>query len=469
MAKDKPPTDDQPLRAPQSFGVLDEHIDGIHARIQARVNGQRSVAFETISQWQEINLIGEKQWYTRFCCDSIYEYCDKFYKFSKSYVDQYLPIARLSPTSFIDCIIPTEALRRAALHLKGPSLDVLAACTRTPLKGNMVIDACALAGQLKDQELAAQRLREWLLEGKTMPRRRRQRKPATGERDDVTARQAHGQARASLTAFHNQTLLIKDFAAQGELGDKRSRRGLKVQMGEARTDIDDLYQIIDDDEGDGEGGGGPRPERRARERAATKAAPCAACAARAAQEKQKDASTKEPTGPNPGAGGQGPTETKTTNVPPTQTTTVTPPPPNEPPPPPPVRVSVRAPEVWNRDERLVPIPYTRHAPDLCPLEPNPFEREAAAAIAFLRIARGIAQRIIKLRADARDFESLIVDPLLAAIFDEHEWSFRQSCKQARSGVASLVPAGMAALAPLLRAHCATLPPAPPPQIGRAHV
>ena len=129
----------------------------------------------------------------------------------------------------------------------------------------------------------------------------------------------------------------------------------------------------------------------------------------------------------------------------------------------PVRVHVRPPNLWNRDERLVPIPYARHAPELCPILPSPIDRHVGAAIAFLIIARGLAEAFLKIREDARDYDSITIDPLLAVHFNENVWSLRRSRQQVREALAALVAVGQKALDPILRAHCATLPPPPAPR------
>ena len=129
-----PPPQEPPRSAPvtitRSFGEMDGHIDQLHASIGDRVAKEKSVAFEIIMKWQEVEQIARNGWYERYGCETIFDYCARCYGYSESYVTRYRRIARLPASQFQGCIIPPEALRRAALHFKGPALDMLAACTK---------------------------------------------------------------------------------------------------------------------------------------------------------------------------------------------------------------------------------------------------------------------------------------------------------------------------------------------------
>ena len=256
----KPPDAAMPPTA-VSFGALDPHIDALHDRITLRLKGLRTVAFETILTWKELDEIRRKGWYARFNCDSFFAYCDRLHDLSEGYVTRYCRIGELPAERFIGCTIPVDALRRAALHFKDQALDMLAACTKRELSGAKVVSACALAADLKDDALAATRLREWLIEGKTMPKRRRTNVEV--DRGDVTPRQAHAQVSAALTSLHGGTQLVVDFAGAGEFGDDRSRRTLHLKMDEAEGDIALMREVLS------KAPGGETRERRGWQRGVT--------------------------------------------------------------------------------------------------------------------------------------------------------------------------------------------------------
>ena len=182
MMTDDPTTHSQePPReapSPKSFGELDGYIDGLHNRIRERAAKEKSIAFEIISMWQELLQVMEHGWYTRYECETFADYCERFYGYDEEHISRYHRIGRLPAQLFQGCTLPKEALRWASVHFKGPALEMLAAGTKRVHNGNQVIRACRQAAALNNEAKAAEKLREWLVEGKAIPR------PTTADRPE---------------------------------------------------------------------------------------------------------------------------------------------------------------------------------------------------------------------------------------------------------------------------------------------
>ena len=82
-----PPSQEPPRSAPvtitRSFGEMDGHIDQLHASIGDRVAKEKSVAFEIIMKWQEVEQIARNGWYERYGCETIFDYCARCYGYSE--------------------------------------------------------------------------------------------------------------------------------------------------------------------------------------------------------------------------------------------------------------------------------------------------------------------------------------------------------------------------------------------------